>query len=275
MSTISAGTTSGTALVNTGDTTGSLILQTNGTTTAVTIGTNQVVTLAQALPVGSGGTGITTTPTAGTVPYGNGTTLAYTAAGSSGQVLTSAGASAPTWSTPSTGALTLISSQTVSTAVANVDFTSGITSTYDDYLIIYGNVLCSSNNSEVAVNLYKSGAFQTSGYMFQYSDSRDLTIVTTNGSVSATRVQFNSGNTTANVTRQSGRVMLSSVNTATAYAAQVYGNIMGTGGLSEKNYASFGGGAQSTAAVVTGIRFYWGSGGNFTSGTFRLYGVAK
>ena len=60
MSTISAGTTVGTALVNTGDTTGTLVLQTNGTTTAVTIGTNQVVTLAQALPIGSGGTGQTT-----------------------------------------------------------------------------------------------------------------------------------------------------------------------------------------------------------------------
>jgi hypothetical protein len=57
MSTISAGTATGTALVSTGDTTGQLVLQTNGTTTAVTIGTNQVVTLAQPLPAGSGGTG--------------------------------------------------------------------------------------------------------------------------------------------------------------------------------------------------------------------------
>lgn len=60
MSTISAGVTSGSALVNAGDTTGQLVLQTNGTTTAVTIGTNQVVTLAQPLPVASGGTGATT-----------------------------------------------------------------------------------------------------------------------------------------------------------------------------------------------------------------------
>lgn len=60
MSTIAAGTTSGTALVSSGDTTGTLVLQTNGTTTAVTIGTNQVVTLAQPLPVGSGGTGAAT-----------------------------------------------------------------------------------------------------------------------------------------------------------------------------------------------------------------------
>ena len=59
MSSISAGTNSATALVSTGDTTGQLVLKTNGSTTAVTIGTDQVVTLAQALPVASGGTGAT------------------------------------------------------------------------------------------------------------------------------------------------------------------------------------------------------------------------
>mgnify|MGYP000647435179 CR=1 FL=1 len=41
MSTISAGLTSGTALVSSGDTTGQLVFQTNGTTTAMTI-TNAV-----------------------------------------------------------------------------------------------------------------------------------------------------------------------------------------------------------------------------------------
>lgn len=38
---------------------GVLTLQSNGTTTAVTVATNQVVTLAQPLPIGSGGTGAT------------------------------------------------------------------------------------------------------------------------------------------------------------------------------------------------------------------------
>lgn len=46
MSTIAAGVTSGTALVNTGDTSGQLVLQTNGTTTAVTLGTDQSATFA-------------------------------------------------------------------------------------------------------------------------------------------------------------------------------------------------------------------------------------
>jgi len=84
MSTISAGTTSGTALVNSGDTTGQLILQTNGTTTAVTIGTNQVVTLAQALPAGSGGTGLTSPGALGNILTSNGTAWTSAAPAASG-----------------------------------------------------------------------------------------------------------------------------------------------------------------------------------------------
>lgn len=44
MSTIAAGTTTGTALVSTGDTAGTLVFQTNGTTTALTLGTDQNAT---------------------------------------------------------------------------------------------------------------------------------------------------------------------------------------------------------------------------------------
>lgn len=49
MSTISAGLTSGTALVNSGDTTGNLVFQTNGTTTALTINTSQNATFVGAV----------------------------------------------------------------------------------------------------------------------------------------------------------------------------------------------------------------------------------
>jgi hypothetical protein len=51
MSSIAAGTTTGSALVSTGDTTGELVLKTNGTTTAVTIDTSQNVTIAGDLTV--------------------------------------------------------------------------------------------------------------------------------------------------------------------------------------------------------------------------------
>ena len=49
-STISAGTTSGTAIAIAGDTTGALALQTNGTTTAVTIDTSQNVGIGTSSP---------------------------------------------------------------------------------------------------------------------------------------------------------------------------------------------------------------------------------
>jgi hypothetical protein len=112
------GVVSGSAGVKTtADTSGVLALQSNGAT-GLTLGTDLVTTLAQPLPVGSGGTGATslsgitvgtatsaTTATniagggAGRVPYNTGSgATAFTAAGTAGQVLTSAGTSAPTWS---------------------------------------------------------------------------------------------------------------------------------------------------------------------------------
>ena len=51
-----------------------------------------------ALPTANGGTNSTTTPTAGGAVYGTASSYAFTAAGTAGQVLTSAGASAPIWS---------------------------------------------------------------------------------------------------------------------------------------------------------------------------------
>jgi hypothetical protein len=52
------------------------------------------------LPIANGGTNATATPTAGAVAYGTGTAYAFTLAGTTGQVLTSAGAGSPTWATP-------------------------------------------------------------------------------------------------------------------------------------------------------------------------------
>jgi hypothetical protein len=55
------------------------------------------------LPIANGGTNSTATATAGGVGYGTGTAHAYTAVGTAGQVLVSAGASAPVWSGVSGG----------------------------------------------------------------------------------------------------------------------------------------------------------------------------
>ena len=248
MSTIKAGTTTGTALVTEGDTTGQLVFQTNGTTTALTIGTNQTATFSGNVAVNgtltaSGGLPSLATPlavvgnaTAGseirlpedtdnganyvaikapnalaanltlTLPTADGTNGQYlqtngsgqlafatvpttapggttgqvqinnagafgaVASGTNGQYLTSGGAgNPPTWTTPSAGALVLISSQTVSSATTYVTFSNVFTSTYDNYVIVYNNV--AFNNSYgfsggiLQAQYQKSGSYVTSGYL--------------------------------------------------------------------------------------------------------------
>ena len=104
MSTIAAGTTSGTALVSTGNTDGTIQLQVNGTTPSVTLAAN-------------GSIGVGSTPGYGT----------------SGQVLTSAGTgSAPTWATPgglaaaTQAEMEAATSNTVAATPSNTQFHPGV-----------------------------------------------------------------------------------------------------------------------------------------------------
>jgi len=76
------------------------------------------------LPIANGGTNGTATPTAGAVAYGTGTAYAFTAAGSAGQVLTSAGAGVPIWTTNAGGDVTGPTSST-DNAIARFDGTTG------------------------------------------------------------------------------------------------------------------------------------------------------
>lgn len=94
MSIISVGTSVTTGLVLESDTTGNLVIKTGSAgVTAVTISASQVITLANALPVGSGGTGVTGTPTNGQLLIGNGTgyALSTLTAGSGISITNNAG----------------------------------------------------------------------------------------------------------------------------------------------------------------------------------------
>jgi len=98
----SAGTGSVTSVAVSGGTTGL-------TTSGGPVTTSGTITLAGTLATANGGTGGTATPTAGAIPYGTGTALGYSAVGTAGQVLTSGGAAAPTWTTVTgTGTVTSV-----------------------------------------------------------------------------------------------------------------------------------------------------------------------
>ena len=69
---------------------------TSASNTSIAIAASQVT--SGTLAIAQGGTNSSATATAGGSAYGTGTAFAFTAAGTAGQVLTSAGASAPVWS---------------------------------------------------------------------------------------------------------------------------------------------------------------------------------
>jgi len=112
---VTSSTGSGSNVLSTSPT---LVTPVLGTPTSVTLtnGTGLPLTtgVTGTLPIANGGTNGTATPTAGTVAYGTGTAYAFTAAGTSGQVLTSNASGAPTWTTP-TSAITITDDTTTVT----------------------------------------------------------------------------------------------------------------------------------------------------------------
>lgn len=223
------------------------------------------------LPIANGGTNSTATATAGGVGYGTGTAHAYTAAGTIGYLLTSAGTGAPTWAAPQAGGLVFISSQTVSTAVSSVDFTSGISSTYDDYKIIFDGFTPSAS-AKLYFYLYQSGSFSTD-YSIAVLSGVTGNTVTSNSVSSSAFIGTTSGSPTT-ATSFNGELILSNVNSATARMPKLIGVYSGLGNADGQNIVATISGASNTAAVVTGFRLAF-STGNVSAGTVRLYGMAK
>jgi hypothetical protein len=97
------------------------VLSWSGGTTGLTpaAATTGAVTLAGKLVIANGGTNATATPTAGAIAYGTGMAYAFTAAGTAGQVLTSAGVGTPIWTTPVVNTVTAPVTKTANFTVAD------------------------------------------------------------------------------------------------------------------------------------------------------------
>lgn len=248
MSIISAGTTSGTALVQTADTNGNLIIKTGASgTPALTLNT------AQALGVGS--------------------SPAY---GTAGQVLTSGGSgAAPSWTSPSAGAMTLISTQTASSS-SDIQFTN--LSGYSSYRIVITNLLPSYTDLFYMRFGYGAGLNQiTSNYNYTIFESDSAT----GGSVNA--ATYNTGTPYIVLTRYGvGGSFAGFSGTIDVMNMSATGNTTITGSSFYQNdnssifwvSESLFGSSLYNSSVKTAIRFYFSSA-TITSGKVSLYGITS
>jgi hypothetical protein len=77
------------------------------------------------LPIANGGTNGTATPTTYGVSYGTGSAYAFTAAGTTGQILTATTGGAPTWAAPATSGDVVGPASATDNAIARFDGTTG------------------------------------------------------------------------------------------------------------------------------------------------------
>ena len=192
--------------------------------------------------------------------------------GTSGQVLTSAGsAAAPTWTTPSAGALVFISTTTASGSAVTLDITSGFSSTYDDYLLLGENITLNASNF-YRMRVYLGGTLQTSGYAYNW--------INVSSSVGTFRYTGDSSmdlNDTMNgsTTISSFQMYIQNVNTSTKSQISCQTTQSDGTTVSGNNQARAAGGC-TNAGSLTGIRIYTQNGTSvFSTGTFRLYGISK
>jgi hypothetical protein len=127
--------------------------------------------LSATLAIASGGTNSTATATAGGIGYGTGTAHAYTAAGTSGQVLQSNGSSAPSW-----GAVTLPAG-TVKQVVQTTN-TAAFTTTSTSYVTFMTvSITPSSTSSKILITYGTNGGTGgdvAHGYLAIFRDSTQL-----------------------------------------------------------------------------------------------------
>jgi hypothetical protein len=230
--------------------------------------------LTTPLPVASGGTGASslsgiTTGTAtnlaggsnGTIPYQSAAgTTQMLAVGTSGQVLQTNGAGAPTWVTPSSGALVYIS-QVVASSASTVDIENAFTA-YEQYVII-GSAITTTSDFNIRVKI--GGSYITSATYNYWGVGGYSTqsVVTIQGGTSTTEI-FAYGNTFATVAN-----FYLTIGVKSGKRSVIKYEI--TGDTSNDAASMTGSGVNESTGALQGIRIF----GSTYTGTFRLYGIAN
>lgn len=217
--------------------------------------------------------------TAGTVTVWTNGTNYFVSAGSPG----SAGATGATGATGPSGVgggLNLIEEHTASTS-ATLDFTTCITSTYDEYIFTVANVIPATNNTNLLVRVStNSGSTYDSGtnYGWDAASWRAGAGFTVGGAAGATSMSLTTANGLGVSNAATGGVVFRALHLFSPNSAALFKQFVGDGEMlyqdgTTRVMLSFGG-EYSSATAVNAVRFLFSSG-NIASGTIRCYGLSK
>jgi hypothetical protein len=167
-----------------------------------------------------------------------------------------------------TSSLTLIASTTIGSAVANVDFLSSFSSTYDDYLIVLDNIGFSASDA-LRIRFANSGTVDSTA-----SNYRNLNMVASGTAWTVAALADDKGlitnSTYASTIKSSVCIYVFNANSTNhKQLASECVITSGTATVMEKLAMNYIGGA------VSGVRFFGTNGTNLTTGNFRIYGLQK
>ena len=252
------------------------------------------------LPIANGGTNSTATATAGGAGYGTGTAHAYTAAGTSGQPLISAGAAAPAFGTLAlgtantnvSGSLTVTNGGTGAATLAanNVLLGNGTSALQVVAPSTTGNVLTSNGTTWQSTAPAASGGLTTlvnnvtvgTGTSVTYSGltltSYKFLIIAINAPTSTKSALYITSNNTTSYLLGSivgGVYGIHLLDLSTGYMTGITSNVTGGGYLTVSSASaniSLGYIATGYSTATTSIVFNAGSG-SFSAGTIGIYGL--
>lgn len=176
-----------------------------------------------------------------------------------------AGNTGDTGAAGASGSLVLLATLTP-TAVANIDFLSTFSSTYDNYLIVANGIIPSAGDS-LSFRFANAGVVDSGSNYYQISGSGG------NASTAQTSGYLRAGSTFTS----GGADFVATVRNVNATATQKSiqsdsvaqsNSTFRTQGIDATSY--------SAANAVSGMRLFWASGSNFTaSGKIYVYGYTK
>ena len=168
------------------------------------------------------------------------------------------------------GSLELIQSQTVSSAVAQVDFTSIKENIYDVHLLLISGLTVPAGSQNWGIRLYESEVLETAS-VYQYAMQRFGTTFTERNSTSASEITYLATKDSTNVYQ--AYIYLYNLGDSSKYSFITNQSPVGVDGSNVFGY--FGGGIYAVAETINALRILNSTGANFTQGTAKLYGVKQ